>query len=121
MLTVNSHPRQVCSGLSRRELIQAGGAGLFGLTVPQLLAAEQQSTGYAGGRAKSVLFLFLFGGPSQLSPWFQAAAVPTMPKTFMPPRLWSGIESMAARMRGDVVCICASRSAARLKGLLADE
>ncbi|HAD60110.1 MAG TPA: DUF1501 domain-containing protein [Planctomycetaceae bacterium] len=49
--------------LPRRRLLQAGGAGLFGLSLPELLAAE---TGRAGGKAKSVIFLFLFGGPSQL-------------------------------------------------------
>ncbi|MCA9118232.1 MAG: DUF1501 domain-containing protein [Planctomycetaceae bacterium] len=92
MLTVNSHPRQVCSGLSRRELIQAGGAGLFGLTVPQLLAAEQQSTGYAGGRAKSVLFLFLFGGPSQLETFD--------PKPEAPTNLRGPFKSIATRTPG---------------------
>jgi hypothetical protein len=53
------------SGLSRRRLLQAGGAGLLGLDVPALLAAE--AAGIAkGARAKSVIFRFLFGGPSQL-------------------------------------------------------
>ena len=47
----------------RRPLLQAAGAGLFGLTLPKLLQAEEQ--GFKP-RAKSVIFLFLFGGPSQL-------------------------------------------------------
>lgn len=52
-------------GVSRRRILQAGGAGLFGLDLPMLLAAE--AAGAAGRpRAKSVIFLFLFGGPSQL-------------------------------------------------------
>ena len=52
-------------GVSRRRILQAGGAGLLGLDLPVLLAAE---AGGAAGRprAKSVIFLFLFGGPSQL-------------------------------------------------------
>lgn len=50
---------------SRRQIIQAGGAGLLGLNLPQLLAAEQLADG-TSARAKSVIFLFLFGGPSQL-------------------------------------------------------
>lgn len=67
MLTIHGRPRRVCSGLTRRELLQIGGAGLFGLSLPRLLAAEEQGgLPIAGGRAKSVLFLFLFGGPSQL-------------------------------------------------------
>jgi hypothetical protein len=52
--------------LTRREILQAG-AGLFGLSLPQVLAAEsgQVSTGQRA-QAKSVMFVFLFGGPSQL-------------------------------------------------------
>lgn len=50
---------------SRRQVLQAGGAGLLGLSLPKLLAAESVSRP-TKGRAKSVIFLFLFGGPSQL-------------------------------------------------------
>src|SRR5262245_83938 len=69
MLTIQSRPKQVCSGLrpghTRRELLQAGGAGLLGLSLPRLLAAEELQRPVKP-RAKSVIFLFLFGGPSQL-------------------------------------------------------
>lgn len=65
MLTLRGRDRAACDGLSRRELLQAGGAGLFGLTLPKLLAAEEAQPALQG-RAKSVIFLFLFGGPSQL-------------------------------------------------------
>jgi len=45
-------------------MLQAAGAGLLGLSLPKLLAAE--ANGVTGSpRAKSVIFLFLFGGPSQ--------------------------------------------------------
>lgn len=66
MLSILGRTQRVCSGLSRREMLQVGGAGLFGLSLPKLLAAEQAAPAFQGGRAKSVLFLFLFGGPSQL-------------------------------------------------------
>lgn len=68
MLTILGRPRRACSGPTRRELLQAGGAGLFGLTVPALLAAEQARPTADGPRprARSVIFLLLFGGPSQL-------------------------------------------------------
>ena len=50
---------------TRREIWRAGGAGLLGLNLGRVLAAEAtHSTKPA--RAKSVIFLFLFGGPSQL-------------------------------------------------------
>jgi hypothetical protein len=65
MLTI-SLPRAACSaGINRRTILQAGGAGLLGLTVPRLARAEAAGTGPTA-RAKSVVFLFLFGGPSQL-------------------------------------------------------
>jgi hypothetical protein len=51
--------------LSRRQALEVGGAGLFGLTLPKLLAARaSQPNGQP--RARAVLFVFLFGGPSQL-------------------------------------------------------
>ena len=65
MLTINGRPRQTCNGPSRRQLLTAGGAGLLGLSMPQLLQAEQALPKPTGGKAKSVIFLFLFGGPSQ--------------------------------------------------------
>ena len=65
MLEILGRPQKTCSGVTRRQLLQAAGAGLFGLSLPKLLAAEQQQA-FVNGRAKSVIFLFLFGGPSQL-------------------------------------------------------
>lgn len=65
MLTVLGQSSRACSGATRRQLLQAGGAGLLGLNLPKLLAAEQ-AVPAVRPRAKSVIFLFLFGGPSQL-------------------------------------------------------
>lgn len=65
MLNILGGWQATCSGLSRRSMLQAGGAGLFGLNLPQLLAAEAQ-TPQRAAKAKNVIFLFLFGGPSQL-------------------------------------------------------
>jgi hypothetical protein len=65
MLTLLGKQSTTCGGLSRRQLMQVGGAGLLGLSLPRLMAAEE-ATPFVGARAKSVIFLFLFGGPSQL-------------------------------------------------------
>jgi len=65
MLNILGGPKAVCGGVTRRELLQAGGAGLFGLSLPRVLAAEAAQPNRRP-RAKSVMFLFLFGGPSQL-------------------------------------------------------
>src|SRR5260370_2569695 len=52
-------------GFSRRHLLKVGGLGLLGLTLPRLLWAEEHKKG-PKARAKSVIFLFQFGGPSHL-------------------------------------------------------
>ena len=64
MLRIQGQKSQTCSGVSRRTMLQASGAGLLGLSLPKLLAAEQSGS-LPGARAKSVIFMFLFGGPSQ--------------------------------------------------------
>ncbi|MSR66582.1 MAG: DUF1501 domain-containing protein [Pedosphaera sp.] len=66
MLTIQGQPLRVCSGtISRRQLLQIGGAGLLGMSLPKVFAAEE-SQPFKNAKAKSVIFLFLFGGPSQL-------------------------------------------------------
>ena len=66
MLTISGLPKKTCAGISRRDLLQIGGAGLLGLCLPKVLAAEGAAAAFTKGKAKSVIFLFLFGGPSQL-------------------------------------------------------
>ena len=66
MLNILGQSTHLCNGLSRRAILTAGSAGLFGLQVPSLLSAENKGEIHPDAKAKSVLFLFLFGGPSQL-------------------------------------------------------
>ena len=65
MLTILGRKQVNGDGVSRRKLLQAGGAGLLGLSLPKVRAAEAIAKPYAA-RAKSVMFVFLYGGPSQL-------------------------------------------------------
>src|SRR5437016_6057058 len=52
---------------TRRHLLKVGGLGLLGLTVPGLLRAEEWAKGKGPKpRAKSVIFLCQFGGPSHI-------------------------------------------------------
>lgn len=52
---------------SRRTLLKAGGMGMLGLTMPKLLkAADAPHPVNIPKRAKSVIFLFQWGGPSHL-------------------------------------------------------
>jgi Protein of unknown function (DUF1501) len=66
MFRIDGLGRVACDGITRRRLLEAAGAGLFGLTLPRLLEAEALSPRRVTSRAKAVIFINLFGGPSQL-------------------------------------------------------
>ena len=85
MLNILGRPQRVCSGWTRRQMLQAGGAGLLGLSLPKVLAAEATATAGKRPRAKSVIFLFLFGGPSQLETFdMKPGAASTIRGPFQP-------------------------------------
>ncbi len=76
MLTVEGAPGRTCTGPTRRELLQVGSLGLLGISLPNVLALREAQAAQAPrpsaggfGRAKSVIFLFLQGGPSHLDLW----------------------------------------------------
>lgn len=76
MLSIPGRTGRTCDGYSRRELLRVGGAGLIGLSLPQFLAwkalaADTKTEGMpkAFGAAKSVIMLFLQGGPSHIDIW----------------------------------------------------
>jgi hypothetical protein len=56
--------------MARRALLRAGGAGLLGLSWPQILRAQDQAAKEQKpslpAKAKSVVFLYQFGGPSHV-------------------------------------------------------
>src|SRR5262249_49423927 len=61
---------------SRRELIRLGGLAGLGLLLPDLLrarslarAAESPRASAGFGRAKSVIMIYLHGGPAQMETW----------------------------------------------------
>lgn len=69
MLRILGSRRQLCDGVSRRDLLHIGGLGLYGLTLAQAqqaAAATAASPALAGfGRAKSCILLYLFGAAPQ--------------------------------------------------------
>ena len=71
MLRLLSKSRKLCSGITRRDLLQAGSLGMLGLGLNQKLAAEHPVPGTSDqsanfGRAKRCIVLYLYGSPSQL-------------------------------------------------------
>ncbi|HEX9794968.1 MAG TPA: DUF1501 domain-containing protein [Planctomycetota bacterium] len=66
---------------SRREILRVGGGSLLGLSLAQMLqlqamAREMPGSGPGWGRAKSVILIFLQGGPSHLDLWDPKAGAP---------------------------------------------
>jgi len=61
--------------LSRRDVLRVGGAGFLGLTVPRMLRAAEAPSPYPQ-RAKSVIFLYQFGGPSHIDTFDMKPAAP---------------------------------------------
>lgn len=61
MLLIGEAKQRTCSGISRRALVQAGFLGALGLSLPQHAALAA-----AAGRSRSVILLWLWGGPSHL-------------------------------------------------------
>ncbi len=80
MLTIpNRHLARFCDGSTRRDLMKIGSLGLFGVSLQDVLRLQDRaeaavapsrfdgSTGF--GSAKSVIVLFLQGGPSHIDIW----------------------------------------------------
>ncbi len=66
MLSLTAGDRRLGDGLSRRELLRIGGATLLGLGLPGLLKAEAEK---AKPKIKSVILMFLEGGPAHQDTW----------------------------------------------------
>src|SRR5690349_381824 len=72
----DDHPVRHCQGLSRREFLRVGSLALGGLSLPGLLAARAQAAGRGVFRDRSVVLLFLVGGPPQVETFDPKRNVP---------------------------------------------
>ena len=72
MLRILGSAKQLCTGLTRRDMLRVGGLGLAGLSLPQVLglqeasAAQAKDHGLSFGKAKAIILIHLYGAPSQL-------------------------------------------------------
>lgn len=85
MLTIYGRGRsRDCAGQTRRDFLQVGALGLGGLSLPWLLSQQAAASGGSGYlRDKSVVFLFLSGGPSQLETWDPKMQAPVELRTML--------------------------------------
>jgi hypothetical protein len=69
MLYLGQQPQRTCQSWTRRAFLQAGGSTVLGLTLADLLRWRAEGSGAMAGSAKSVLVLWLWGGPAHLDTW----------------------------------------------------
>src|SRR5436189_652299 len=77
MISIPGRPGSTCDGFSRREFLRVGGAGVLGISLADVLrlqaradtAPESAKTKHGWGKAKSVILVFLQGGPSHIDIW----------------------------------------------------
>lgn len=67
MLNILGSRFSLCDGISRRSVLKIGGLAMGGLSLPQVLRAEQASG--IGSNKKSVIMIFLPGGPPHQDMW----------------------------------------------------
>ena len=88
--------KDVCDrslGLTRRDLLRVGGSGVLGLSLAQMLQLQKASAnpeplpggGRGWNKAKSVILVYLQGGPSHLDLWDPKDKVPDNVKSIFKP------------------------------------
>ena len=106
MLVIPGRPgKDLCDanlGTSRRALLRAGSIGLFGISLPNLLRLEAATKemgpemahqgGPGWGRAKSVVMVYLQGGPSHIDLWD--------PKENVPDNVRSSFKNISTKLPG---------------------
>src|SRR3954466_4692796 len=100
MLRILGGPKRLCVGLTRRDLLHVGSLSLLGLGLPELARLRTASAAPAQlgrfGQAKSCIFLFLYGSPSQLETFD--------PKPEAPEKIRGEFKSIPSTVPGLDVC-----------------
>jgi hypothetical protein len=83
--------KDTCDGVTRRDILRVGGSAMLGLTLANLFrlqrasASEAKGGGPGFGKAKSVILVYLQGGPSHLDLWDPKENVPDNVKSVFKP------------------------------------
>jgi hypothetical protein len=76
MLLFGRQWARTCNGLTRRSLLQVGASTVLGLSLGDLLRLRAEAPPSVNGTAKSVMLLWLWGGPSHLDTWDPKPSAP---------------------------------------------
>lgn len=92
MLAIPGRPgKDTCDGITRRELLRVGGSAALGISLADMLRLQQASANESAGggagwnKAKSVILLYLQGGPSHLDLWDPKVDVPDNVRSIFQP------------------------------------
>src|SRR5579875_1835313 len=90
--------RATCDGMTRRELLRIGGSALLGVSLADIFSLQAQAKkrenggGPGWGKAKSLILVYLQGGPSHLDLWD--------PKDNVPDNVRSAFKPIATKLPG---------------------
>jgi hypothetical protein len=76
MLLLGRQNCRTCGGLTRRAVLEIGASSVLGLSLADLLQLRAAGVPTAAGKARSILFLWLWGGPAHLDTWDPKPAAP---------------------------------------------
>jgi hypothetical protein len=76
MLLIGQQCQTTCQGVSRRAFLQAGASTVLGLSMADLLRLQAEATTPLSNSARSVILLWLWGGPAQLDTWDPKPSAP---------------------------------------------
>src|SRR6187455_1940880 len=70
MLNIGNEKVPLCHGVSRRSFLQAGSAGLAGMTLPALMNLQARGAVVESqAKIKNCITIFLVGSPGHLDTW----------------------------------------------------
>src|SRR6266567_4261751 len=69
MLLIGRQRQVTCQGLTRRAFVQAGLSTILGLSLEDLLRTRAIAGSEMAGSARSVILVWLWGGPAHLDTW----------------------------------------------------
>ncbi|MCI0359665.1 MAG: DUF1501 domain-containing protein [Planctomycetaceae bacterium] len=110
-LSWNARAKEGVRLVGRRSTLKAGIAGIAGLSLPALLAAQDQAVaaGKPIARQKSVILLWMTGGPSHIDTWDV--------KPDAPPEIRGPFGTIATKLPGGRLCEFLPKQAAMMDRL----
>jgi hypothetical protein len=105
MLWIGRYTQRSCQGMTRRAFLQVGGSSVLGLSLADLLRQRAGAGGTPAGSVRSVILLWLWGGPAQLDTWD--------PKPDAPLEYRGPFSAIPTRVPGTRICELFPQLAAR--------